>query len=1299
MLKKRSVAIFALALLATAPFGFSQVTTTGIHGVVRDPSGATIPNAGLKLRDTATGIEKSTTANAEGTFVFVNLVAGTYSLTASAPGFQNAKLDSIVVDTGRTTDIAVAMNVGSTTETVEVSATAAQLETTTNEVGTTISNKSIRDLPYASRDTLQFALLMAGNATANDPTGRNSTYNGLPNASMNITVDGMNNNSQRFKSGGTSFYSFAPARIDAMDEMTVSTTGMGADASGEGAMTIRMTTKRGTDQYHFEVGEQFANEDLNANTFFKNLRGQAISKTRQNNPFGSFSGPLLPFVPKLKHKLFFFAYFEAQPQPTSVTENTAVLTPDAQAGNFTYLGTDGAQHTVNLLTAAQAAGLPGTVDPTIGGILSAINGSQSKSTGYLAVSGQPYFQNMQWTQPENTLYLFPTARVDYQIAPKVAWHGTWNLRYENISGGPNYPGMSQYNYGGAYKITTYIATNAVDWTISPHMLNNTTFGVQSNGEFFYAGSDPHQWGVYGSRNLVFPTMTINLPSEYVSNASTSATALSPVVVNQTPFIRNNPVFQLNDTLTWLRGKHNITMGGTMLHTSFWESSYGSAGVPRYNLGLPASDPAQTALTSALPFINSQNGDLNNALALYAMLTGRLSSISGSTNVSETTHQYNMFAPVTQRYAFTTAGLFLQDNYRITSNLTLNYGLRWQFDGAIQNTNGIDSEPVGANFFGPSNWLFQPGVLNGNNNPVLQSVKKPYGADLINPAPNVGFAWNPSGAKGLLGKLLGDHKTVIRGSYSITYYNEGMNSIANVLSGNQGTTQSISAVPGGAGFPLSGLNLSSTAPALSVFPSSFSFPVPQSYFAFSGGNTLYYVNPNLISPYVQNWNIGVQRQLPSDVVLEVRYIGNKSAHQWHYQNVNEVNIFENGFLPQFKQAQANLAINQANGKGNTFVNNGLPGQGAIPIFETAFGANGSQIPLSASQGFGNSGFITDLQQGLAGTLADAIGTTRSTTYYCRLVGSNFGPCAGAGFTSATPYPMNFFYPNPYATGLQYQDDNGVNNYNGLQIEAKKNFTHGLMGDVNLTWSHALGDLLNLSDQSAGYQWFTMRNGNLNYGPSPFDRRFVFNSYWTYDLPIGKQKLLNVNNGILNRIVGGWTLGGIETIASGAPNILASARGTVNTFNTGNGQVGSGVTLGSGLTPSQLRSDLATIPNMNPFGKTGNLISNVGAIAQSNGAANPASYGPAATPGAFGQFLYMYQRTSFNLDMSLYKTIPITERLRMSFELDALNFLNHPFFSLGSNSPTATSFGQVSSTMNGNAGSNFGRSVLLRAYLNW
>src|SRR5215471_13978849 len=240
-------AFLTVACLLTSALLFGQITTTAIHGIVRDPSGAVIPNATIKLKDTATGIEKNTTSGSEGVFAFPNVVAGSYQLSATANGFQNTVLNDIIVDTGRITDVSLTMNVGAATQTVEVTAAAAQLETTSNEVGVTINNNRIQTLPYASRDSLQFALLMAGNASANDTTGRNSTFNGLPNASMNITVDGMNNNSQRFKTGGTSFFQFAPSRIDAIEQVSVSTTGLGAEASAEGAMTIRFTTKRGTD--------------------------------------------------------------------------------------------------------------------------------------------------------------------------------------------------------------------------------------------------------------------------------------------------------------------------------------------------------------------------------------------------------------------------------------------------------------------------------------------------------------------------------------------------------------------------------------------------------------------------------------------------------------------------------------------------------------------------------------------------------------------------------------------------------------------------------------------------------------------------------------------------------------------------------------------------------------------------------------------------------------------------------------------------------------------------------------------
>ncbi len=1256
----RAVFLVTLAIPCLA-----QITTTGIRGIVRDPSGAVIPGATIKLTDEATGIEQTTVSSSDGGFIFANLQAGTFKLVASANGFQTAAINTISVESGRTTNISVDLSLGATTETVEVTASAARLDTTTNEVGTTISNKLVQNLPYAGREGLSFALLMAGNASANDASGRNSTFNGLPNASMNITLDGMNNNSQRFKSGGTSFFSFAPARIDAIEEVTVSTTGLGADAGGQGAMNIRLTTKRGTDQYHGKVLHQFRNEALNANTWFNNLQGRPRVRARENDAVGSIGGPLLPFIPSLKKKLFFFLYYEHIPQPGSRIDSANVLTPDAQQGNYTYIGTDGVTRTVNLLQVAGAAGHTSTVDPTIRGILNSINDTRSGAIGFLPAAGTPFVQTMQWNQATNTTTAYPTARVDYQITPTIGWHGSWNLRNQKNAGTSPYPG-NPYDFVGAYKITTYVATNAVDWTIKPNMVNNANFGIQSNGEYFNEGADPSQYSVYGNRILNLPLIPVFVPGSGTQ-----------------PFIRNNPVYQFTDNLNWVKGRHTLTLGGTLMHTSFYERSYASAGVPQFNFGVVASDPVNSVLRNALPSINANNSDIANALNLYALLTGRITSISRTTNVDENTQAYNQFAPITQRFAFTTGGVYAQDSFRITPDLTLNFGLRWQFDGAIHSTNGINSQPTGANFFGPSNGPFQPGVFSGNNNPVFEQSSNPYKRDFLNPAPNVGFAWNPSGERGMLGKLFGERKTVIRGAFSMTYYNEGMNSISNPLSGGRGTTQTGSAT-NGVNFAPGTLNLSSPVPSFPVFPGTFGFPLQQSSFTFTtvNGN---YINPNLRSPYTTNWTLGFQRQLARNLVLEARYVGNKSTHIWHYQNMQETNIFENGFLDQFNQAKRNLDINIANGRGNTFVNNNLPGQGALPIFEAAFGALGNQAAVTNAQGFGSAAFIQNLNQGTAGTLADSLAT--NSVYLCRLVGSNFAPCSGIGFTAAGRFPLNIFRPNPFLNNLNYQDSNGDSNYNALQIDLKQEYKHGLLLGANYTWSHALSAIQNRDDQTGTSQWFTLRNARLNYGPTPFDRRHVFNAFWTYDLPFGKGRFFNVNNPVLDRVVGGWTLGGRETIASGSPFVLSGGRNTVNNVSQG------GVVFGGGLTPQELQKRLSTVSGY--FAANRVLISDIASIAtvtSTTSIVNPSLYAPASTPGQYSSFVYLRNNTQFQFDMSLNKDIRINERMRVTLRAVALNFLNRPFFALANTSPTANNFGQITSAT-GN------RTVQLRASLEW
>jgi hypothetical protein len=1272
------IAVIAALVVASQ----AQITTTGIRGILRDQSGAVIPNATIKLADNSTGVEHTTVSSSEGGFLFPNLQFGSYRLTATAAGFQATVIDAITVESGRVTDVSVDLKIGAATETVQVAAIAEQLNTTSAEVGTTINNKLVQNLPFAGRDSLGFAGMVAGNARSSSQ--RNSTFNGLPNASLNITLDGMNNNSQRFKSGGTSFFAFAPARIDAIEEVSISTTGLGAEAGGQGAMQIRMVTRRGTERYHGKVLYQGENEALSANSFFRNMQGLPRNKSRQHNPVGAIGGPLLPFVKGLKNRLFFFAYYEAQPEPETATFSTPVLSAAAQQGYFTYLDKNGLRRTVNLLEEAGLKGYTSTVDPTIAGILSKINASQSGASGFVPIPGIPieFMQNMQWDQSLTTMQAYPTARVDFQITPTIDWHGTWNLRSSDFTRGTAPYPNSPYNFVGPdgdnshSSATPYIATNAVNWAIRPNIINNATFGIQSNGEYFFIGAEPTRFAEQGNRIINTP-----LIDAWIPNVNTD--------------VRNNPVYQFTDTLHWVKGRHTLTMGGTWMHTSFYSHSWATAGLPVYNFGVVTSDPVNTVLRSKLTNINTNNDDIDNALDLYALLTGRLTSVSATTNADEKTKEYRPFTESIQRYAFTSWALYFQDSFRIRPSLTLNFGLRWQFDGDIHSGNELLSQPGGKNFYGPSTGLFQPGVLSDNQNPVFELVVHPYKRDYVNPAPNFGFAWNPSGERGgWLGKLLGNRKTVIRGAYSITFYNEGLNSITNSLSGGQGFRQT-GTLANGVNFDQGELELREPTPPIPAFPARFGFPIPQN--SFTAAVTGNYINPDLVSPYVQNWSLGIQRQLTNTTMLEIRYVGNKSTHMWHRQNIQEVNIFENGFLNEFKNAQNNLAIFRAafpncddGGPACSFANTGLPGQVPLPIFQAAFGKLGGRPELSPGQGFASAAFKTDLDQGVAGAMAQTLAT--SAQNICRLVGNKLSRCAIAGYDVPGAYPINFFQANPYLSNMNYQDSNGDNNYNALQIDLKQQYSRGLLLGANYVWSHALGNILNETDQAAGYTWYTLRNNRLNYGSSPFDRRHVFNAYWAYDLPFGKGRRFLSNNAFLDRIVGGWTLGGRETIASGHPFLLNGGRNTVNNLSQ------SGVVFGGGFTPEQLQKALSKA--VGGFTPT-SLISNVASIATitqreevSTSQVKPELYAPASTPGQYAAFVRLRHNNLYQLDMSVNKDIRINERMRLTLRLVALNFLNHPFFQINTDnaSPTSSSFGQITSA-------NGTRTMQFRVSLDW
>ena len=201
----------------------------------------------------------------------------------------------------------------------------------------------------------------------------------------------------------------------------------------------------------------------------------------------------------------------------------------------------------------------------------------------------------------------------------------------------------------------------------------------------------------------------------------------------------------------------------------------------------------------------------------------------------------------------------------------------------------------------------------------------------------------------------------------------------------------------------------------------------------------------------------------------------------------------------------------------------------------------------------------------------------------------------------------------------------------------------------------------------------------------DHRHTFTSYWTYDLPIGRGRWLKVNNGVLDRIVGGWQIGGLERVISGAPTRLTGGRMTFNQFADG------GVVFGNGFTLDQLR-DRVNTPVTSYIAACQCFKTNVSDIIQANGAADPKYYRPGDTPGVIGGLVNFYGKTTFQLDMNLSKDLRLTERLRMKFHAEISNFLNHPFLGSGNTSVTSTNFGYITTA----TGS---RTIALRGSLDW
>ncbi|MPZ20533.1 MAG: TonB-dependent receptor plug domain-containing protein [Luteitalea sp.] len=480
-----------LLVLAVASPVTSQVRTVGaIAGTVVDASGAVVPGASVHLRDELTNSERETVSNEQGAFQLLDLQAGSYEVTVALEGFRSTVYSGVAVESARTTDLNVRLEVGALGEDVVVTGAAPTLETTSSTLSTTVTNDDLQNLPLSGRNVLNFALLVPGVQSSSAANARESTYQGMPGATINITIDGINNNSQGFKSGGTSFFATVPPRLDAIEEVSVSTGGLGADTGAEGAMNIRFVTRRGTNAFRGGTFFQYRHDSLNANDYFNNARDVEKPRDRRNEFGGHLGGPIL------RDKAFFFFNWEEARVPRQEIQTRTVLTEEARQGVYRYQGTDGVERTANLLDIARSNGFSGTVDPIIGSQLATIDGTAENA----ALTSTDLLRNeLRWNESRTTIEHYPTVRVDYHLTPSLAVNGALNLFDRDIDGRRQFPGdLTPLQVFGN---TWLIGSSSMNWTISPTTLMEIRYGLQRNSDTFNRGELIDQFDIGGRRAL------------------------------------------------------------------------------------------------------------------------------------------------------------------------------------------------------------------------------------------------------------------------------------------------------------------------------------------------------------------------------------------------------------------------------------------------------------------------------------------------------------------------------------------------------------------------------------------------------------------------------------------------------------------------------------------------------------------------------------------------------------------------------------------------------------------------------
>jgi hypothetical protein len=1182
-------ACFALIVLLCVAAGGSAVPSSVARAqsangrlivTVKDQSDAIIPGATVTVTSVGTGVKETVAATEAGVATFPQLPVGEYTVEVEAPSFQKAVFEQVKIEVGKEYGLVAPLTPGAITESVTVTAGESIVTTTNAEITNTVTPKQVSDLPLDGRDPLQLIQLQAGVTIDNGRGG--VTINGQRTSSGVITQDGITVQDFAIRENALSF---SPNRttVSQVSEFAVTTQNAGADQAG--ASSVRLVTPSGTNALHGEVFEYHRNDALGANDFFNNLNGLDKPQLIRNQFGFAVGGPV--YVPKFydgRDKFFFFGSYEGFRERSATPFNTTVYTPEARMGIFRYEDPETGQiRSINVLQTANLS-----TDPIAAGLIARVPLPNSTLAGdQLVTSGFSF--NKRTPSDRNQ----GTGRLDYIINDRHKLEAIYQYTGERNARADIDTTFNETALGFDQD-TTHFAVAAWNWQITDRLNNDFRVGLNNSTVLF--SFDQQEDLPY---LVVFPLTT-------------------DPQINFDPQLRRTIVSSLVDDASFVAGDHFLRFGVRVDKVNLRGTTSFTL-TPRVNIGVNTATPSAISLSASDfpgPVTPTQ---VANANALLASLAGIIDSASREFNVPSKDDLRFLPVPQFEEHQLSQYALYLSDQWRIHPRVTLNLGLRWDYITPLREKNDRALLPTGSGGIGSA--IDPNGTLDFLTGYYFRPDRNNFG-------PNIGVAWD----------VFGDSKTTVRGGFSVAYINdETVRAVQLVsetnpgLSTTLGTGNTFGLLSRDAGTIIGG---ELTPPEVHI-PITYAEAFSQNPGLFIAG-----IDPTLKTPYYQQWNLSVEREIGWDTAVAVRYVGNRGRKLLSNINYNPVDVLNTGFAADVIRAQQNgyLALAR-NGVFNPAFNPNIPGSQPLPVF----------AQIQAGGLLGNSTIRQYIQQGRAADLAVIYLT------------NGFG---GAGM----------FVPNPNTYFSLVLGNDADSDYNALQVEVRRRFSKDLGFQANYTFSKAYGFGVGTAQQRQDFP-FDLNNLNYDRRRLLFDTTHNFKANVTYDLPFGDGKRFDPENSVLEKLAAGWELTSIISWYSGAPISVNSNYGFVSPFQS---------QVNSSLSPDQIQSQLGvrdTPDGLYYFprewtGPDGRAVAPPGQGAFSGQVFSLPG------PGQYGslQFLQFNGPTVFNWDASVIKNVALTEKVNAQFRAEFFNVLNHPIFFITSQDVNSVNFGKITSTLN-------------------